>query len=160
MRVSKGVKYGVVAGVVYGVVTLPASYYSFNILWPSVEVLLRQQGLVGEAIEVAYTTALATTVAGSLILPMVLPGALFGVIGALIWDRIRASWLAKGLILGVMVLVVEAAISFTSSALYKAPSVAGEVLEALALLGLITSVVASLAYGISFSILARRTSSS
>lgn len=155
VKVSKGVKYGVVAGVIYGIVSLPTSYYSFEVMWPSVEAVLRQQGLAEEAIEAAYTMASISSIAGPLIFSIIMPGIVFGIIGAILWGKIGRSWLAKGLALGVIVFAVEAGISFISSAFYRVPTLPEEVLESLALLGLTTSIVASLAYGIAFSILAR-----
>ncbi len=159
MRLGAGAKYGLLAGLLYGVVTAPVTYYTYMLMLPYVaeaaaSAIPAEAGVSAEQIEeVMRGTAIFVPLA-TVVFSLLYPGVLVGLLGAFLWDRLPGTWPLRSLAIGLIVIVISLALSALGQ---PGPALApSELVDHVRLVTLLANVLAGLLYGAVFGYMAAR----
>ncbi|ABL87266.1 conserved hypothetical protein [Pyrobaculum islandicum DSM 4184] len=116
MKISTGVKWGLVAGLIVGLATGIVDYFGIDAIKNQLaDYIYREAIAQGASPEIARRAAQTAveilpllTIVGGVIVGLIIY-IIVGVVLAVLWERLKMPWYAKGALFGVVLLLIFAA---------------------------------------------------
>ncbi|ACB39946.1 hypothetical protein [Pyrobaculum neutrophilum] len=116
MKLSTGAKWGLVAGLIVGLATGIVGYFGIDAIKNQLADYIYREAIAQRAppgtarqaaqlyVQILPLATIVSGVVGSIIIYLIV-----GVVMALLWERLRMPWYAKGALFGVALLLISAA---------------------------------------------------